>query len=340
VQVLQTARNLVSLGLAVDVLLTSQEIDYRKYDLLHFTNITRPADMLYHINRSGKPFVVSPVLVDYSEYDRKHRHGISGMLLSFFSANGNEYIKTCARWITRKDGLRSPSYLWKGQRSSIREVLSKAAVVLPNSEKELRQLVVMYGKPREYSIVPNGVDNTLFQPGSAHGRDEKLVLCAARIEGIKNQLNLIRALNGTSYTLLLVGAAAPNQREYLRTCRRIAAKNIVFREHVPQEALLAWYQQAKVHALPSWFETCGLSSLEAAAAGCNVTITDKGYTREYFGSDAFYCDPGSPESIYNAVESASRLPARTTLQQKILREYTWKNAAVITAEAYKKAIST
>jgi len=38
----------------------------------------------------------------------------------------------------------------------------------------------------------------------------------------------------------------------------------------------------QVHMLPSWFETTGLSSIEAAVMHCNIVITDKGDTREYF----------------------------------------------------------
>ena len=34
------------------------------------------------------------------------------------------------------------------------------------------------------------------------GKDPLMVLCVARIEGIKNQLNLIKALNNTEYQLL------------------------------------------------------------------------------------------------------------------------------------------
>ena len=339
VQVLQTAKHLRNQGLTVDVLLTNGVIDYSKYELLHFTNITRPSDILYHIHRSRKPFVVSPVLVDYSEYDRLHRKGMAGIVLRNFSSNNNEYIKTCARWIRGKDSLRSVAYLWKGQLRSIREVLRKAAAILPNSESEYKKLTKLYGETKNYTVVPNGVDHALFHDRTETVKDDKLVLCAARIEGIKNQVNLIRALNDSPYTLMLVGSAAPNQQAYFRACRKIASKNIVFREHVSQEALLAYYQKAKVHALPSWFETCGLSSLEAAAAGCNVTITEKGYTREYFGSDAFYCDPSQPESIYAAVETAAQQPARKKLQQKILNDYTWQKAAILTMEAYKKAIS-
>ena len=104
-----------------------------------------------------------------------------------------------------------------------------------------------------------------------------MVLCVARIEGIKNQYNLIRALNDTAYKLILIGDAAPNQKGYYRQCKKIAAANISFLDYLPQEQLVDHYAAAKVHVLPSWFEVCGLSSLEAAAMGCRLVITDNGY---------------------------------------------------------------
>jgi len=38
--------------------------------------------------------------------------------------------------------------------------------------------------------------------------------------------------------------------------------------------------------LPSWFETTGLSSIEAGVMGCNIVITDK-VMQEYFSHHAF-----------------------------------------------------
>ena len=56
IQVLQTAAHLAGYNTCVDIKLTNEKIEYGQYDLLHFFNITRPADILYHIRRSGKPF--------------------------------------------------------------------------------------------------------------------------------------------------------------------------------------------------------------------------------------------------------------------------------------------
>lgn len=335
VQVQGSVYYLNEMGIKATIHLTHEIIDYSGYDVFHFSNITRPADILFHINQTAKPFLVAPIFIDYTEYDRYHRQGLPGFILRQFPAGSNEYIKTIGRWLFGKDTLRSREYIWKGQYKSIREILQRAAVVLPGTEKEYRQLKDVYGIETRYRIVPNGIDTGVFRPDEKIVKDDKLILCAARIEGIKNQLNLIRALNDTNYTLLLVGSPAPNQKKYFEACKKIAGKNIIFRERVTQEALAGYYKKAKVHVLPSWFETCGLSSLEAAAMGCNVVITDKGYTREYFGNDAFYCNPADPASIFNAIEQAAQSENKRELQEKIMNSYTWRQAAVTTLDVCK-----
>ena len=234
----------------------------------------------------------------------------------------------------------SVSYVLKGQKRSIHEIIRKARLILPNSVSEYSRIKQLYGCSTNYIVVPNAVDGELFKFNSKVSKDPNLVLCIARIEGLKNQANLIRALNNTRFRLILIGAPAPNQLAYYQMCRNMAASNILFIDQMPQEELVAYYQKAKVHVLPSWFETTGLSSLEAASMGCNLVITEKGDTREYFGEQAIYCSPESPESIYAAVEKASALPCDEELQKKISREYTWQLACNHTSAGYKKIIKT
>ena len=54
IQIVNTARYLEKLGVEVTIRLSNEAIDYSKFDLIHFFNIIRPADILLHMERSGK----------------------------------------------------------------------------------------------------------------------------------------------------------------------------------------------------------------------------------------------------------------------------------------------
>ncbi|MGH2649466.1 MAG: glycosyltransferase family 4 protein, partial [Ginsengibacter sp.] len=265
VQIINTAKNLQQLNVDVDIKLTHEKINYDQYDLLHFFNLIRPADILPHIRKLEIPFVVTPLLIDYTEYDKQYRKGFSGRLFRVLPGGKTEYIKTIARWAKGQQSLNTYSYLLKGQDRSIRNIIKKAALFLPNSEMEYKQLEQWYSVRPAYCVIPNGIDESLFsQPAiNNYPKDNNMVLCVARIEGLKNQLNLIKALNNSRYELFIIGHASVNQSAYYEECKKIAAKNIHFVNHLPQEQLIQFYRKAKVHILPSWFETCGLSTLEA-----------------------------------------------------------------------------
>lgn len=338
-QVLETAKWLQSLGVTIDIKASHEKIDYGEYDLLHFFNIIRPADILHHLYKTDLPFIVSPVMVDYSEYDKGYRKGLPGFIFRPFSSDAIEYIKTIARHFIGGDRIATRAYWWKGQRKCIKEILNRTPLLLPNSDAEYEYMRQRYTSLPPYVKVPDGVDPQNFFNASETKEEPNAVVCAARIEGLKNQLTLIRALNNTNYRLYIIGSAAPNQPGYYRRCRKIAGDNIIFTGHVSQQLLLQYYQKAKVHILPSWWEVCGLSSLEAAATGCNIVVTDKGFPREYFGDLAFYCDPSSASSVLNAVERAMNSPRNPALQKRIMENFTWQQAAAKTLKAYQRVLN-
>lgn len=334
VQVTETCRFLNKLGIHAEVKLSSEAINYRRYDMLHFFNLVRPADILQHVRKAKLPYVVSTIMVNYSEYDKHHRKGLAS-IFNHLGADGIEYMKTIARCLLGRDRLASREYVWKGQRRSIMEILRSAAMILPNSQSEYSRIMDAYPARVKYMVVPNGVDPDRFSEGRKQQKQDDMVLCVARIEGIKNQINLIKGLNNTGFKVLLIGSESPGQVNYYKYCTNIAADNIRFVNHLPQQQLVDYYQRAKVHILPSWFETTGLASLEAAAMGCNVVISNRGDAKEYFGNHAFYCDPAEPESLLHAVQQASIAPCNDELRKTVLENYTWQHAATKTLQAYR-----
>jgi glycosyltransferase involved in cell wall biosynthesis len=144
---------------------------------------------------------------------------------------------------------------------------------------------------------------------------------------------------GLPWKLILIGKPAPNHGGYLTEIKKAAGSNVHIVGEVAHEHLPAYYAAAKVHVLASWMETTGLSSLEAGAMGCNLVITDKGDTREYFGDRAFYCDPSSVQSIRDAIVNAYNAPVEPDLRERILNNFVWKKAADKTLEGYKTIVA-
>lgn len=339
IQLLETNSHLRALGIRSEIILADKNPDYNQYDLLHFFNITRPADILRHIERSSAPYVLSPIWIDYTGYDKFHRTDWTAPFFKLFPGNNNEYLKTIARGLAGKDIFPGISYLRKGQQKSITAILKNCSALLTGSEEEYQVIKKKFGPVQLQKNVPLGIDPLRFKTSDTIPKEKDLVICVARIEGIKNQLNLIKALNNSAYRLLLIGAAAPNQSGYYRACKKIAAGNISFIDHLPQEELLQYYQKAKVHVLPGWYENCGLASLEAAAMKCNIVSTKNGFAASYFGEDALYCDPASPSSIYNTVDTAAKKETTSLLAEKISSTYTWQKTGKKTAEAYESILN-
>ena len=110
-----TAHNLRKMGVEVDVYLTSEKIEYSQYDLLHFFNIIRPADIIAHTKRSGKPYVVSTIFVEYGTV--RQQIGLAQRVLkSLFGDDGLEYIKAIARAVKNGEKIMSRDYVLKGIR--------------------------------------------------------------------------------------------------------------------------------------------------------------------------------------------------------------------------------
>lgn len=336
-QVMNTARELTKLGVQVDVISSGQKVNYSKYDLLHFFNIIRPADHLFHMENSKIPCVVSTIYLDYSEFDRNARSGLQKRLFRLAGKNGAEYLKNNFRFIAGQDKLASPGYVL-GHKRAVKKIISGARLLLPNSESEYQRLQKDYAISQAYHVVPNGINADIFRTMPDVKRENDRIVCVGQIYGLKNQHRLIEAASSLNVKLDIIGKSPPNHRSYFELCKTIAGKDVHFYEFMPQEKLLEFYARSKVHALPSWFETTGLSSLEAGAMGCNLVVGSGGDTRDYFAEKASFCQANNVVSIREALETELNKPNTNRYKDIIFERYTWETAAKETLKAYKKAL--
>ncbi|MEF8845028.1 MAG: glycosyltransferase family 4 protein [Bacteroidales bacterium] len=337
-QVVKTADELKKLGVQAEIFLASQQVPYEKFDLLHFFNIIRPADHLYHIRKSNKPYTVSTIYLDYAEFDRMGRGLLTRSLFKALGKSKSEYLKNVYRFVRKQDRLVSTEYLL-GHKRAINKVLNGASLVLPNSESEFSRLSRDFGFMGNYVVVPNGIDKQIFSEIPEYIHRQEKIICVAQIYGRKNQHSLIQVCNKLGVPLDIIGEAPPNHKKYYEYCKKIAGRNVTFYDHMPQRELIGHYASAKVHALPGWFETTGLSSLEAVAMGCNAVVGEGGDTRAYFNNLAWFCKVYELKSIEKAVLMALKKPVNPHLREIILNRYTWQKAAEATCKAYEKILN-
>jgi glycosyltransferase involved in cell wall biosynthesis len=212
---------------------------------------------------------------------------------------------------------------------------SAVDVLLPNARGEATSIIAELGVRTPTRLVPNAADPDRFPQADTPFSARDVVLCCGRIEPHKNQLALISALANTGLRLVIAGPPHPHHPTYYERCVSHAGERVLFTGYLqPGERLAALYRSARVHVLPTWFETTGLASLEAGLSGCNVVTTSRGHAREYFGDFAWYCDPARPRSIREAVLAAWDAPPTPALRQRIVDNYTWEHTAKATLDAY------
>lgn len=348
IQMLKTKEHLEKLGIWVDIALGPQLLDYyTSFDLVHIFNIQTEV-FSYHetkkAKQSGKPIALSPIFWDFS--------GLEEVLAikRDWSPKWRLVEKVFRKSIT-KMLYKADWSGWKEKQAQklVSSLLRMADILLPNAEIEMDSLRRNFGLGLEtrYEVIPNAVDIEIFNPSRALPMPARLaslglnskgfVLEVGRIEPCKNQLSLIKAAIDLEVPLVLIGAET--NYAYVQECKKLASGHkVYFVSPIAHEELPAYYQHSQVHALPSWRETPGLASLEAAAMGCNIVSTSIGSAEEYFGSEAWYCDPFNQESLIDAIHNAYYSKKSNGLIERIKENYSWAKAGERTLQAYEKAI--
>jgi len=347
VQMLQTKRELEKLGVEVQLDAISQRPALDEYDLVHIFNweLLEPFFSTWGEDLTCRlPIVLSTIFWFHTGQwydDAIVNRRVWKIAQTALGTTGARLFYE--RWQQAK-------FRWGKRGRNLRRLLAVPTQLLPNSCMEIQHLEKVLGLGcirRKSTVVPNGITKELFDPLPPPNQDfwkeyrlEHFVLEVARIQAAKNQLGLIDALADTSIPIVFIGQPSPYEKEYVTRCYAQARKrgNVYFISPKTSQELAGIYALAAVHVLPSWRETPGLASLEAAAAGCRVVSTVNGSTREYFGDDAWYCDPRNPASIRKAVLAALDSPRPERLRRRVLEQFTWEAAARSTLDAYRKAV--
>ncbi len=306
IQIIKTMEYLSKKG--TDIRVTSSvHTDVKYYDLIHIFNVSRVQDVftLYRLAAAHKKrIVVSPIFIDMRQY---------------YGGRNEAYLAS-----------------WRSANLMRREILAGASMLLPNSLQEARWIRELLLVDTPFRVVYNGVDPSMAEgDGDEFTRQygiKDFILCVGRLSPIKNQLGLIRAIKVLKVPLVLIGPV--NNHTYAKKCAEEAEGGIKYIPALPHQRLSNAYCASAIHVQPSFFETAGLASLEAGAAGTPVVVTQRGAAREYLGEHAVYVDPDNAHSIRTGIEKALMAERNKVLQTHVLEQFTWERAAADTYHAY------
>lgn len=348
VQMEKTREYLEKRGVKVDISLEF-EPNLDGYDVVHLFNLMEPQDIylqMQNAKRQNKKIVLSTIYGLYTEFERKARGGLFQHVANILSPYQIGYIKTLIKYYSEKRMHKGVyKMLFKGYYGLMKEIVDNTSVFLPNSHSEMERVAKEFKlKNHRYFSVPNAIDKDVFNmteetDSGKFDQFKDCILCAARIEGRKSTLNLVKAVKDSPYTLVLVGKESANQKAFVEQVHKEAGSNVHFLGTMPHTELKELYSKAKVHALVSWMETPGLSSLEAAAMGCNIVVTPKGDTYDYFADYAYYCEPDDVASIRKAIDQAYVNPVNPALRERVLQNYIWEKTADETIKGYETALN-
>jgi len=146
-----------------------------------------------------------------------------------------------------------------------------------------------------------------------------------RVEVAKNQWMVIKALRNLvkefpELRYVCVG------KDHLGLGKRVTERFVEFRGEVEPREALEVLGRSEVHVLVSFRDTPGLASLEAAALGCKLVVSDDpfGTARDYFPEDLVsFVDPLSEVDVYRGIKEQFLSEPNPALQELVLERYTY-----------------
>ena len=355
VQIENTALELRKLGVEVDIKhhLVS---DISKYDLVHAFQLDWTAESYFYAKsaeRSSKPFVLSPIhhnINEVKKFDDDYAFDYRRISKLLFSDQlHRDTFKNVYRSILNPQKIKPTMYsVFMGLRNMHTKVLKMSDVVLVQTNLEAFDLKDTYGVDFKWEKIPNGVGNQFLDVLDCRNRFDiyDYIVSVGRVEPRKNWLNIIEAVNmfrkksGRNIELILIGPKnITNHFEYTARFNFALRKYkwVKYIDNVSYDEMPSVYKFAKVCVSASWFESTGLTLLEAIFCGTNAVASGE-RAKEYLGSMASYCEPGDVKTIFSAIEKEYFAP-RPGISDEMKKEYTWENAAKKTLEVYKSVLS-
>jgi len=333
-------------GVKVSILTEPQQLYMYNVDIVHVFNAqTLELSLQFaEVAKSlGKKVVLSSIFWDLSH----------SLFASHLARLGIMNIKKWHKFLKKPHDLGMSliscfsSKVYFGSSKYVRNLnrlVTLADLVITNSPEELDILKKVSGVRNINSrVVINEVNTEIFRKTPKIGNN-MTVLTAGRIEPTKNQLSLVRSLlEDKEIRIVIVGAVSSGR--YLKEIEKLARirGNVeIIPRNVSQSELYDIYVNSDVHALPSFRDSPGRTTLEALSVGLKVVVSGSDFCPVdfYFGKlvnkSVFVCNPYDISSIRTAVLRALKAPAD---EESSEFPFTLERKGLQIFEAYKDILS-
>lgn len=202
-------------------------------------------------------------------------------------------------------------------------------------------------RPEAVSVVPLGVDTTVFAPRERARVEGRVVAMASADTPLKGVDTLLAAVAQTPAVreLVLVATPGPRTRRLLAQLR--LGDRVRFVAGISDAELADLVASAQVACVPSRYEGFSLPAVEALACGTPVVASRAGALPEVLGEDgscAQLVPPADAAALRDALQALLTDPARRESMSRAgraraLQRYSWPAVARATVAAYRAAIS-
>jgi glycosyltransferase involved in cell wall biosynthesis len=231
--------------------------------------------------------------------------------------------------------------------------------VIATCSDEASELAALGVPPWQISVVPCGVDTTVFAPQGVTaprpgGRPRLLTL--GRLVERKGVATVIAALAGLPAAELVVAGGPdraglesdPEYRALRDTARRHGvADRVVFTGGVARADVPALIRSADVVVCVPWYEPFGIVPLEAMACGVPVVASAVGGLTDTVVDRAtgWLVPPRDPAVLASALRGLLADPARRAAigaagRDRAEQRYTWPRVAAQTEEIYQRIVTS
>ena len=249
----------------------------------------------------------------------------------------------------RKTWLKAKQWRWFSFIGMQRRVARSLPGIITVSKAARRDISRDFSiSEKRFHIVPNGIDTGRFYPMPQIKRDpHRLIVTNSADIPLKGLRYLLKAVARISQQrrvhLTVVGAPKKNSSiPGLITELGIGAQ-VDFTGRIDHQAFVRQYAHASIAVVPSVYEGFGLPAGEAMACAVPVISTTGGALPEVVGDSGILIPPADTDALVKAItdlldnpDQARRLGTRG--YRRVLREFTWPQAAQKTVQAYREVI--